>query len=115
MEKATQAEYRIGQGQNQTGTEEEGDQEFWHIVRAFLIRYNEYNREKGASAVALEEWEQTQARMMGQQELKESAINKLTSLELKSDYHNLILLTFLQELARCTSWPMQGAMNTTLN
>lgn len=43
--------------------------------------------------------------MLSQQELKESVINKLASLELKSDYHNIILLAFLQDLAKCTIHP----------
>jgi hypothetical protein len=54
------------------------------------------------SQLALEEFDHAQARMLAQQELKEVVINKLTSMEFKSDYHNLILLAFLQDLAKCT-------------
>jgi hypothetical protein len=53
--------------------------------------------------------------MLGQQELKESAITKLTSVELKSDYHNLILLAFLQDLAKCIYALIKGATTTMAN
>ena len=34
----------------------ESDREFWQIARCFLIRYHEYNREKGVAPIQLEEF-----------------------------------------------------------
>lgn len=49
---------------------------------------------------------------MAQQELKEAVITKLVGLELKSDYHNLVALAFLQDLAKCIFLSTQGPAST---
>jgi hypothetical protein len=35
---------------------EQTDRDFWQAVRCFLLRYAEYNREKGASIAQVEEF-----------------------------------------------------------
>ncbi len=92
---------------------EQTDRDFWQAVRSFLLRYAEYNREKGASVVQVEEFEQTQARLLAGGELKEAVVSRLAGLELKCDYHNLIMLSLLQDLAKCTCWRMQGRRSIT--
>lgn len=58
---------------------DEIDREFYHPVRSFLIRYAEYNREKGATATQLEELDQTCARLLAGRELKEAVVNRLSA------------------------------------
>jgi hypothetical protein len=60
----------------------------------------------------MDEFEQTYARMLASRELKETVINRLAAIDVKSDYHNLIMLTLLQDLVKCTRKYTQGRRST---